>query len=177
MKLLGGDISVESKEGEGSFFSFDVWMPLAVPEAESDLPAITDATDISNLFTGKRALLVDDVMVNRVIATDLLSSTGMDIDEADDGSVALRMFEESAENTYDIIYMDVQMPTMDGYEATSSIRALNRADAQTVPIVAITANAFKDDVEKALAHGMNTHLAKPIEMDKLLETSMKYLLK
>jgi signal transduction histidine kinase/ActR/RegA family two-component response regulator len=176
VQLLGGDISVESKEGEGSFFSFAIRMPLVVPEVEPELPAIADINDISNLFTGKRALLVDDVMVNRLIAADLLSSTGMDIDEADDGTVAVKMFEESAENTYDIIYMDVQMPTMDGYEATSTIRAMDRPDAKTVPIVALTANAFKDDVEKALKHGMNTHLAKPIEMDKLLETSIKYLL-
>ena len=177
VRLLGGDISVESKEGEGSFFSFNIWMTPAVPESRQELPDIKDITDVSGLFTGKKALVVDDVMVNRIIAADLLSSTGMDIDEADDGAVAVRMFEESAENTYDIIYMDVQMPVMDGYEAAASIRELDRPDAKTVPIVALTANAFKDDVERALKHGMNTHLAKPVEMGKLLEISMKYLLK
>jgi CheY-like chemotaxis protein len=177
VRLLGGDISVESEEGVGSFFSFTIWMPISELEAGPEPRDITDMSDISSLFAGKKALLVDDVMVNRIIAVDLLSSTGMEIDEADDGAVAVRMFEESAESTYDIIYMDVQMPVMDGYEATSAIRSLDRSDAKTVPIVALTANAFKEDVDKALEHGMNTHLAKPVEMDKLLEVSTKYLSK
>jgi signal transduction histidine kinase/CheY-like chemotaxis protein len=172
VQLLGGDISVNSKEGEGSTFSFAVWMTEAAREDGDEQPVITD---IENLFTGKKALMVDDVMVNRIIAIDLLSSTGMDIDEAEDGAVAVKMFENSPVNAYDIIYMDVQMPNMDGYEATSLIRGMSRPDAKTVPIVAITANAFKEDVDRALAHGMNTHLAKPLEIDKLIEVSVKLL--
>jgi CheY-like chemotaxis protein len=85
------------------------------------------------------------------------------------------MFAESPENSYDIIFMDVQMPLMDGYEATGAIRALDRADARAVPIVALTANAFKEDVDKALESGMNAHIAKPVEMDRLLEVLFEFL--
>ncbi|MDR3348264.1 MAG: response regulator [Acidaminococcales bacterium] len=171
VQLLGGDISVTSRLGEGSEFSFSIWMP----DAESDLPDDEIAADATGKFAGKRALLVDDVAINRIIAMSLLETTGMQIDEADDGVAAVKAFEESPENTYDIIFMDVQMPNMDGYEASAAIRALNRPDARKVPIVALTANAFKEDIDKALRHGMNAHIAKPIELDKLLEVSFRFL--
>jgi CheY-like chemotaxis protein len=105
----------------------------------------------------------------------LLEITGIAIDEAADGPEAVRMFAESPENTYDIIFMDVQMPHMDGYEATVAIRGTGRADARDIPIVALTANAFKEDVDKALESGMNAHIAKPVEMDKLLEVLFRFL--
>ncbi|MDR0998394.1 MAG: response regulator, partial [Treponema sp.] len=95
--------------------------------------------------------------------------------EAGDGYEALKKFEESPENGYSIIYMDVQMPNMDGYEAATAIRALDRPDAGTVPIVAMTANAFKDDIDRALASGMNAHLAKPMEVEKVMELSYRFM--
>jgi PAS domain S-box-containing protein len=171
--LLGGDIAVKSVPGEGSDFSFAIWLK----ESGAALPELTESFDATNVFNGKRALLVDDVAINRIIATDLLEFTGMSIDEAEDGEDAVRIFRESAENTYDIIFMDVQMPKMDGYDATSAIRALDRSDARSVPIVALTANAFKDDIDKALAHGMNAHLSKPLEIDKLIEVSLRFIAK
>ncbi|MDR2295413.1 MAG: PAS domain-containing protein [Clostridiales Family XIII bacterium] len=170
VQLFGGEISVKSKEGEGSEFSFALW--LRESEDLSGEAAIMDATA---KFIDKRALLVDDVEINRVIVTSLLEITGMSIDEAEDGPEAVRMFAESPENSYDIIFMDVQMPLMDGYEATANIRGLDRADARTVPIVALTANAFKEDVDKALESGMNAHIAKPVEMDKILEVLFRFL--
>ncbi|MDR2089143.1 MAG: PAS domain-containing protein [Clostridiales Family XIII bacterium] len=170
VQLFGGEVSVKSKQGEGSEFSFELW--LRETEDLSGEAAILDATD---RFTDKRALLVDDVEINRVIVMSLLEITGMAIDEAKDGPEAVRMFAESPENSYDIIFMDVQMPLMDGYEATGAIRALDRADAGTVPIVALTANAFKEDVDKALESGMNAHIAKPVEMDRLLEVLFEFL--
>ncbi|MCL1928374.1 MAG: ATP-binding protein [Treponema sp.] len=170
VQLLGGDISVESEEGKGSTFSFELlFSPGNVPE-ETKL-----SRDTSQRLKGKRALLADDVSINRMIVMSLLESTGMIIEEAEDGKKVLNMFAESGENYYDIIYMDIQMPQMDGYEATAAIRALNREDAKTIPIIALTANAFKEDIDKALASGMNSHLAKPIEIEKCLETTFRML--
>jgi signal transduction histidine kinase/CheY-like chemotaxis protein len=171
VRMLGGDISVKSVPGEGSVFSFSLVMRESVPDGVDE-----DYTfEGKDLFVGKRALLVDDVVINRIIAVDLLEFTGLDIDEAEDGEEAVRMFESSHENTYDIIFMDVQMPRMDGYEASSKIRSLKRGDAKKIPIVALTANAFKDDIEKAFRSGMNAHLAKPLNIQKLIETTFKLI--
>ena len=163
IRLMGGDITVASKEGEGSAFSFAIWLQ------EADLPAATVAAKAERSLHGKRVLLADDVAINRLIVVDLLDGTGLDIDEAVDGSEALDMFSNSPEGYYDIILMDIQMPKMDGYKTSMSIRALNRKDAKTVPIVAMTANAFREDVMRALASGMNTHMAKPLEVEKLID--------
>jgi CheY-like chemotaxis protein len=127
------------------------------------------------MFKGKRALLVDDVPINRIIAANLLEFTGITIDEADDGLTAVESFSKSPEHTYDIIYMDIQMPNMNGYEAAAAIRAMDRQDAKTVPIVALTANAFKEDIDRALQYGMNAHLAKPMNEEKLLEVTLRCL--
>ncbi|MDR1929708.1 MAG: response regulator [Treponema sp.] len=170
VKLFGGDISIDSEEGRGSEFSFSIWL-----EETEPVKAIDSSMDIAGRLEGKRALLVDDVAINRIIVVNLLEYTGLAIDEANDGSEALDLFRKSDENTYDIIYMDVQMPGMDGYETTGAIRALDREDAKTVPIVALTANAFKEDIDRALESGMNAHLAKPIELDKCLEISFRLL--
>ncbi|MDR0585893.1 MAG: response regulator [Treponema sp.] len=170
VQLFGGSIAVQSEEGKGSEFSFSVALKDTLPVDEETV--LEDATD---KLKGKRALLVDDVAINRMIAANLLSHTGLEIDEAENGKTALEMFSASPENTYDIIYMDIQMPVMDGYESAGAIRALPRNDAKTVPIIALTANAFKEDIEKAVSNGMNGHLAKPIEMDKCLELTFKLL--
>ena len=167
VQLLGGDIHVESKEGQGSSFSFELRLPLTEEEKKETV----NVQDAAGRLAGKRALIVDDVAINRMIAINLIEFTGLAIDEAADGQSAVDMFKESAHYAYSIIYMDVQMPGMDGYEASRIIRALDRPDAKTVPIVALTANAFKEDIDKALAAGMDAHLAKPMEMDKVLELS------
>ncbi|MDR1637111.1 MAG: response regulator [Treponema sp.] len=171
INLLGGDIAVKSRPGEETEFSFSLWFTETAAKKGREL-AVADPADI---FKGRRALLVDDVEINRVIAASMLEVTGLEIDEADDGHTALKKFEESPENSYDIIYMDVQMPGMNGYEATIAIRSLDRPDAGTVPIVALTANAFKDDIEKALESGMNAHLAKPMEMEKVMEVTCRLI--
>ncbi len=165
VNLLGGDIAVNTKESVGSSFSFTI----SLPKAEAATSAVPSACP-TDALKGKKALLVDDVDINRIIVIEQLSSTGMIIDEAEDGHVAVEMFKDSSDGYYDIIFMDVQMPHMNGYQAASAIRsAPGRADSLTVPIVAMTANAFKEDVDKALACGMNAHLAKPLEQDKLME--------
>jgi signal transduction histidine kinase/CheY-like chemotaxis protein len=118
-------------------------------------------------LSDRRMLLVDDVALNRVILVELLSGTNISIDEAVDGEMALSLFRNSPENYYDIVFMDIQMPGMDGYEATRRIRTLARADAKTVNIIALTAAAYKEDMERAILAGMNGHLAKPIDIGRV----------
>ena len=171
VRIMGGDIEIESELDKGSTFSFRVWL------SEAD-PAVADDCVTVNMqsLAGKRILLVDDVEINRVIVMSMLEDTGTMTDEASDGVEAIKRFAESAEGTYDIVLMDVQMPNMDGYEAARAIRAMtDRTDAAKVPIIALTANAFKDDIAKAMASGMNAHVAKPVEMETLLATLAKYL--
>lgn len=136
----------------------------------SQLEEVTKA-DYSN----KRILLVEDIELNREIAREILGMTGILIEEAEDGKEALDKFSASAPGYYDLILMDVQMPVMNGYEATMSIRALEREDAGSVPIVAMTANAFAEDVQDAGRAGMNAHLAKPFDLEKLMEVLRQYL--
>ncbi len=126
-------------------------------------------------FSGKRVLLVEDIEVNREIAKAVLTEIGLEVEDASDGSDAVQMFKTVPPYYYDIILMDVQMPVMNGYEATRNIRALSRRDARTVPIVAMTANAFDEDKENAIKAGMDDHLAKPLDIPKLIEMLHKYL--
>jgi CheY-like chemotaxis protein len=105
---------------------------------------------------------------------NLLQEAGIVADEAKDGREGLEMFEKSPENFYSIVFMDIQMPVMDGYDSAMAIRALPRQDAKTVPIVTISANAFKEDVDKSLASGMNAHFAKPLQKETLSEILMEF---
>ncbi|MCL2127212.1 MAG: ATP-binding protein [Treponema sp.] len=171
VQMFGGDISISSKEGEGSEFYFDLWLEEGEAVEAEEVP-IEDVTD---RLKGKKALLVDDVEINRVIAINMLENTGLEIIEAEDGEDAIKKFGESAEKEYDIIFMDVQMPVMNGYDAAMAIRAMKRRDAKTVPIVAMTANAFKEDIDKAIASGMNAHLAKPMDLERTIEVTFKLL--
>ena len=126
-------------------------------------------------YSGRRILLVEDIDLNREIAREILGMTGILMEEAENGKEALDKFSASAPGYYDLILMDVQMPMMNGYEATAAIRALEREDAGSVPIVAMTANAFAEDVQDAKKAGMNAHLAKPFDLEKLLEVLRQYL--
>ena len=121
-------------------------------------------------LSGKRLLLAEDNELNREIATEFLKTTGAAIDAAVNGEEAVRLFARSAPHTYAAVFMDVQMPIMDGHQATRAIRALPRSDAGAVPIIAMTANAFAEDIAAALEAGMNRHLGKPIDMGLLLRT-------
>jgi CheY-like chemotaxis protein len=125
-------------------------------------------------FAGYRILLAEDVEINREIVLALLEPTGIGIDCAENGAAALALFERQPER-YDMIFMDVQMPEMDGYEATSRIRALDLPRAKEIAIVAMTANVFREDVEKCLAAGMNGHIGKPLDLDEVLFCLRKYL--
>lgn len=126
-------------------------------------------------YAGCRVLLVEDNLMNRTIAKEILEMVGLTVDEAEDGQDALNRFSASPEGFYKMIFMDIQMPVMNGYVATSAIRALDRPDAGSVPILALTANAFVEDVQKAKSVGMNEHLTKPVEVEKLNKILKKYL--
>lgn len=133
------------------------------------------ADSIEGIFKGKSILLVEDIDINSEIIKTLLEPTGVVIHDAKNGEIACRMVTANAE-AYDLILMDVQMPVMDGYEATRCIRASGSAYAKTVPIIAMTANVFREDIEKSLAAGMNSHLGKPIDMAEMLHELKRYLL-
>ncbi len=129
--------------------------------------------DINGMFEGCRILFAEDMDINCEIVRSLLEPTLVDIDYAVNGADAVQMFIRNPEK-YDLIYMDVQMPEMDGYEATRQIRSLDFPRAKEIPIIAMTANVFKTDVDQCLAAGMNAHLGKPISIDTLLSTTMRY---
>ena len=171
VNLMGSEIALHSVLGQGSTFSFDLTLPKGTESAQEEPELV--AANLS--FAGKRILLVDDIDVNRLIVQELLEDTNLAIDTADDGSVAVEMVKQSSPGYYDLIFMDVQMPAMDGYTATKILRQLDRPDALTVPIIAMTANAMKEDEEKARASQMNGHIAKPIDQNKLLAVLQSYL--
>ena len=173
VNMMGGKISVTSELDKGSTFDFSLWFNKSELSSSQDLD---DKEKYENVdLSGKRILLVEDIEINRLIVRELLSSGNPAIDEAENGRQAVETFSGSPEGYYDIILMDIQMPVLDGYEAAKEIRALNRADAETVPIIAMTAHAYKEDVEQALEVGMNGHLAKPIDKPSLMQTVGKIL--
>ena len=127
------------------------------------------------MLVGKMVLMAEDVEQNAEILQDLLELEEMEVEHAQNGEIAVQMFEDSPEGYYDVILMDVRMPVMDGLSATRAIRALDRPDAKAIPIIAMTANVFDEDMERSLQAGMNAHLFKPVEPDRLYETLAKYL--
>ncbi len=164
--LMGGSVAVESVPDKGS--TFTVRLPLAVDRAEKPAPAAAAPTDRLTDIGGLHILLVEDNELNMEIARALLQEEGALITEAENGRIAVEKFTGSPAGTYDVILMDVMMPEMNGYEATRAIRASEHPDARTVPIIAMTANAFAEDKIKAVEAGMNAHTAKPIHFPTLV---------
>ena len=173
-ELMGGCVTVHSEYGKGS--EFEVELPFTVTEnshmIDWKIEKSVNKMSVENKtynFEGKHILLAEDNELNREIAVELLgTATGATIDEAEDGQKAVALFSESEVNYYDLILMDVQMPKLDGFEATKRIRAMKRSDAGVVPIFAMTANAFAEDEEKSRQAGMNAHLSKPLEISAVL---------
>ena len=128
-------------------------------------------------FTGRRILLAEDNELNWEIAEELLSELGLKLDWAENGQICVDKFAASPEGTYDAVLMDIRMPVMTGYEATRAIRALERKDAAEIPIIAMSADAFSEDIQKCLACGMNAHIAKPIDMREVTRLLERYVLK
>ena len=121
-------------------------------------------------LSGRRVLLAEDMAVNAEIMMMVLSMREMEIEHAENGRVAVELFQKSAPGYYDAILMDMRMPEMDGLEATRAIREMNRPDAKVIPIIALTANAFDEDVQRSMQAGLNAHLSKPVEPETLFET-------
>ena len=166
--LMGGRITVESRVNQGSRFMAE----LEFEEAELSLTVHADQGEtcdskVTDIFKGRCFLVAEDNEINAEILCELLQMKGASSERRENGVRAVEEFRAAEPGTYDVILMDIQMPVMNGYEATRRIRSLNREDARKIPIIAMTANAFAEDVQAALEAGMNAHVAKPIDMDML----------
>ena len=138
-------------------------------QSEPEQPEEELGKALEHDFTGKRVLLVEDNELNREIATEILQMVGLEVETAENGSIGVDMVAASEPGYYNLVLMDIQMPVMNGYEATCAIRTLERKDARSLPIVAMTANAFAEDIQAAKSSGMNEHMAKPIDLGRLME--------
>ena len=161
--LMGGEIQVITEQGKGTEFILTFCLPIVEPKA-----APGHSTDPER-FDGVRALLVEDNEVNMEIAAMILSQAGIQVDRAENGKIAVQKVQSSPAGSYDLVFMDIQMPVMDGYTAAKEIRSLSDPARASIPIIAMTANAFDEDVKAALDAGMNRHLAKPIEIKTLMK--------
>ncbi len=176
IELMNGTISVESEKHKGTTFTVTVTLTdcdrKTIREEEPALQPRKDEKPLRETadLKGRRILLAEDVTVNAEIMMMVLSMREIQVDHAENGRIAVEMFEEHEERYYDAVLMDMRMPEMDGLEATRRIRATNRSDAKSIPIIALTANAFDEDVQHSMQAGLNAHLSKPVEPDILFET-------
>ncbi len=180
VKLMGGEIIVESTVGKGSDFSVFLSLPVAeeyelkqekTAEAKEEKPEVST----ENSFKGRRILVAEDNEINAMIAKEILEDMGAEIDLAENGKIAVEKFETNPENYYDFILMDVQMPVMDGRSAARKIRTLSRKDAASIPIFALSADAFVEDERLSAESGMNGHYAKPIDFVQLQKSIGQFL--
>ena len=174
VELMGGEIWIESELGQGAAFFFTVRVKRGQPAPFDEVAGGEGAEDEMEQFDGCCILLAEDIEINREIVLALLKPANLDIDCAENGAVAVRLFKENPDR-YDMIFMDVQMPEMDGYEATRQIRALDLPKAGSVPIIAMTANVFREDVERCLAAGMNDHVGKPLDFEEVIHHMRRFL--
>ena len=172
---MGATIQIQSKKGEGS--KFTIYLRMKIDQESKN--AIRKEKDGSISFdaTGKKILVVEDNEINMEIIKGILERTNANIVCAWSAEEALEFIDNEDKDFFDLILMDIQLPGMDGYSATRSIRCMAREEAMSVPILAMTANAFAQDVEKALDSGMNAHIAKPIDVDELFQKLYYYLYK
>lgn len=177
VELMGGRIEVESELGEGTVFT--VYLNVEIVDKEVAEQSLYQEKTIvkmaENKLLGKRILLCEDHPLNAEIAKKLLKKTGCEVVWRENGEEGVEAFMQSESGYFDAILMDIRMPKMDGLEATKAIRKLDRADATSIPVIAMTANAYEDDMKKSMEAGMNAHLAKPIEPTKLYETLAYYI--
>ena len=172
--LMGGSIEVESEPGKGTIFTFTLMHKIADNKYYSRKIETAESSDSGEKLRGKHVLLAEDNNLNAEIAVAVLEKTGLVIDRVEDGIQCVSRIEQLPSETYDLILMDIQMPNMDGYKATQCIRHLNDKKKAEIPIIAMTANAFEEDKKRAIDAGMNGHIAKPVEIDKLISEISKY---
>lgn len=173
VRLMGGHLAVDSIEGKGSEFYFTIQFPLSKEKVVANENAVEEKENYD--FSGKRVLLVEDNDLNLEIAETILDMVGCKVESAKNGQEAVDKFLETPVNYYDVILMDIRMPILDGFEATKIIRTAEKEDARTVPIIALSANAFDEDTKKSIDAGMNGHLAKPIDIKHLYKVLNKVL--
>ena len=173
VELMDGTIEVKSKQGEGS--SFTVTVPCRKALKEDTLAKRNSNLNNKNCLNGVRVLLVEDNEINTEIARELLEEEGCIVETADDGVACIDMMEKADADYYKLILMDIQMPVMNGYDAALAIRKMKDTKKSRIPIIAMTANAFAEDAQKVLSVGMNAHVAKPVDMNILVPTMMRYL--
>ncbi len=170
--MMGGSIAVESKKGVGTTFTVEIPLELTeqVIESEQKQPLHRDLTSV-------HVLMAEDNDLNADLATIMLEDAGMTVTRASDGKEVVDLFKNHSRGTYDLILMDIMMPNMNGHQATKAIRAMgiDRPDAVTIPIIALSANAFIDDIQESLDSGMNDHISKPINMEEVTDTIAKYI--
>ena len=170
--MMGGSIAVESKKGVGSTFTVEIPLELTEQVIQSE-----QKQHLHRDLTGIHVLMAEDNDLNAELATIMLEDAGMTVTRASDGKEVVNLFKNHPRGTYDLILMDIMMPNMDGHQAAKAIRALGieRSDAVTIPIIALSANAFIDDIQESLDSGMNDHISKPINMEELIDTITKYI--
>ena len=169
VELMNGTIDVESEKGEGTSFTVTVTLGICENRAVLKSPGISDA-ESSGSLNGRRILLAEDVPVNAEIMVMMLKTQMIETDVAENGRIAVEKFTKQPQGYYDAVLMDMRMPEMDGLEAAKLIRSCGRPDAANIPIIALTANAFDEDVQHSIQAGLNAHLSKPIEKDVLFKT-------
>jgi CheY-like chemotaxis protein len=174
VELMQGEVNVESDVGKGSSFIFTIHVKIPASSEETASAPLESVVEEICDYTGKRILLAEDVEINREIVITLLEPLGVEIIEAEDGQKAYDLFRTNAD-TIDLVFMDIHMPGVNGYDSARLIRAFEHPRAKTVPIIAMTANVFKEDVEKCLAAGMNDHIGKPVDFNIVITTLKKYL--
>ena len=173
--LMGGTIEVQTEQGRGTEFAVHLLLPKVEPPVDAQLRDSSTTEQVMVDFDGISVLLVEDQPINMEIASMILGQHGFDVDKATNGQEALNKVAESEPGTYDIVLMDIQMPVMDGYTAARAIRSLPDPLQAGIPIVAMTANAFQEDVQAARTAGMDGHIAKPIDVNKMLATIAQVL--
>jgi CheY-like chemotaxis protein len=170
---MGGSIRIDSKKNCGTTVTIHLQFEVIEMNAAVYQDTVKTEEDYDSMIAGKTVLLAEDHPLNAQIVEHLLEKKNVKVYHAQNGKIAVEKFAASEEGFFDMVLMDIRMPEMDGYQACDKIRKMNRKDAKTIPIVAMTANAYAEDIQKSMEVGMNAHLAKPVDPQLLYETIAK----
>ncbi|MCL2130298.1 MAG: ATP-binding protein, partial [Treponema sp.] len=177
VEMMQGEVRIESEEGSGASFIFTIKTGLpehSAIKAKSGADSVNNRIIINQEYNGKQILLAEDVKINREIVIAILEDFNLEITEAEDGEEAYQKFAAEPDR-YNLIFMDLHMPIVDGYESTKRIRSLEHPNAKNIPIIAMTANVFKEDIERCFAAGMNGHIGKPLNINEMMSVIKEHL--